>query len=167
MLTTYNPAFASHQLAAEAWLARMKKDGDLDRMFLREHSGVLDFLAFFRASSTRLYYRADEDGMWLCAWTTPFVEGYRVLGLWVRADRRRKLDSLRAVEATYAELLREYPRYLGITKQLDLLRPHEKMGYRVLCEMPPTDDGPAWLVGITREWFAGRRSRHIEERERI
>jgi len=170
MLTTYNPDRVEHIRLAEVWLERMTRDGDLGPMFLRHYAAPHRFLMFFAERTTKLYFVADHNGFWLCAWTTPFISDVKMLGLWVRADRRRQRDSLVAVESTYAVLLRACPGMVGATKRRDLVSPesgrmsaHEKMGYRVLCELPPIDEEPAWLVGITREWFAKRLSRHIED----
>lgn len=137
------------------WFARMVSDGDLARMYLGQYKTTEAFCGFFQQPTTELYVNTDAEGIWLAAWLIPFTVG-KVLGLWVRKDRRRQRESLGAVVEMYRHLLSAHPMLIGLTKQEALLAPHRKMGYEVLG---PTeiDGGPAWFVVLTRERFEQRR----------
>ena len=132
----------------------MVSDGDLARMYLGQYKTLQAFCGFFEQPTTELHFNTDDEGIWLAAWLIPFTVG-KVLGLWVRKDRRRQRESLAAVVEMYRRLLSAHPTLLGLTKQEALLEPHRKMGYEVLG--PTRIDGePAWFVVLTRERFEQR-----------
>lgn len=141
-------------LAVAGMWSRMKQDGDLDRLFTKDSQALSDLYRFLQGPSKGMLFEADATyGIWLAMWFEQ-VMGIAYCGLWIAKPCRATPRALAGMLRIYEHALRWFPAILGVTKQQILLRPHQRLGYQVLGEIPGIWDGErAWLVMLTRPWF--------------
>lgn len=153
---------ADMDLAVVGMWCRMQRDGDLDRIFLKDSQTVSEMFRLIQGANKGMLFEATaEDGIWLAMWFEQ-VMGVAYAGLWVAKPYRPTLRGLRAVITIYEQALRWFPAILGVTKQEALLEPHRRLGYEILGEIPGIWDGErAWLVMLTREGFARANARRL------
>lgn len=149
-------------LAVAGMWSRMRADGDLDTLFPKDSQGLASLYDLIRGPSRGLLFEADAtEGIWLAMWFEQ-VMGVAFSGLWIARPRRATRPALRSLLITYEQALRWFPAILGVTKQEDLLRPHRRLGYQVLGQIPGIwDGGPAWLVMLTRSGFAAANCKRL------
>lgn len=148
-LTLYTGT-ADEDVLVGRWYMQMVADGDLDGLFTRDSRTLGAVFAQVRRPHTLVYAR-DDDGLWFTVWGVQLLSG-TFLGLWVRRDRRRSREALRAVLDALAWYLEALPLVLGVTKQANHLREHRRLGYDVVGKIEGWFDGEdAWIVKLTRE----------------
>lgn len=147
-------ATAPEDILVARWWSRMFADGDVDRLFTRDARTLAGLLRII-APPKVMFYAADANGdLWYAAWFEQLFSSL-VAGMWIRRDRRSAPGALAAWLETLHAALEVSPTVLGITKHVNLLRSHRKIGYTVLGSVPGMWDGEdAWVVMLTREAFA-------------
>lgn len=154
----YEPSIEMDLAVAGMW-TRMHRDGDLADLFTRDSQSLEGIFRIVRPPGRGLLFCADERGVWFAMWLEQTM-GAAFLGMWVAKDRRQRRETLDVMVRAYDLVLSVFPAILGVTKQPRLLRGHERLGYRVLAQVPGLWDGEdAWLVMLTREAFAAAKGR--------
>lgn len=147
---------AEEDWAIAMWWLDLVRTGDIKRTVLPRRYAMAPFFGLFQPPAT-LWYETGADGRIVFAsWFVPFWSG--VLGnLWASSAQRSHRRAVACFEACLEWALRQWPVVLGLTWQPHLIRGHERMGYRVVGEVPHLADGePAILLVLTREGFAER-----------
>ncbi len=150
---------AEHDLAITNWWLTIRDNGELKEIFTQSVQSLSAFLGMFAPPRT-LVFEADEKRIWLAVWLDPIMSGV-FLGLWLASDKRHSPGALRSILTIYELALRQWPVIIGVSRQKDLLRVHERLGYTTLGVIPHLYDGDdAMIFVLTKEGFEhGRRRR--------
>lgn len=148
----YTPGPDADIQIAQWWL-RMRDDGDLDKTFLASAHCLSGFMDIWK--NTDLMVEIDDSGIYVAMWCQRFM-GAGMLGLWVRTDKRHSVGAVRSVLRMYRAVFDSGTgSIVGITKQPQLLEEHERLGYRVLGEVPGLWDAQnsGFVVVLTADDF--------------
>lgn len=146
------------------WWLRMREDGDLEKTFLQSALTLSGFMSVWRAD-TGLMLEIDEEGITVAGWIQRFM-GAGMFGLWVRADKRKNIGTLRAVLNMYRAVFGAgLTSIVGITKQPELLEEHERLGYKILGSVPYLWDkeNDGYVVVLTAADFYERWGRSDDD----
>ena len=146
-----------HETLGVAWFFKLRQTGDLDKVCYTTLHTITNFLSYW-ANSVKLLFKADNDGIYFAAWAHPIMAAGE-FGLWIREDKRHSSSTLKLVYEAYDKAFDVYPVLLGVSKQSDLRKIHEHLGYVFNAEVPNVWDGqPAQFYYLTKEAYYGRRS---------
>lgn len=161
----YDPRSIEHGLLLAGVWGHLLANGELKQTVAENARSLPGFFRMLEPPTVALFV-TDEQGAWVLAWCEPCFNG-AFFSLWVRPDKRSK-DALPTVYELYEMALGRWPVLMGVTKQARLLSSHEKMGYKLLGQIPGLFDGEdAFLLVLTKEDFDGRRRREGREQSNV
>lgn len=137
------------------WLEHMREHDELRFTFVESMIAPGNFLRYWM-DTAKLMFEVDSTGF-LCraAWTDSFMRN-AYFGLYLRHDVRRSAESLRFVEAAYAEAFTQYEVLFGLIAvhrpdYARLIASHRKIGYSEPVVVPYLFDGqPGAIVHVTQ-----------------
>jgi hypothetical protein len=152
-LRVYSPSPQEDALLL-TWYCTLGMNGDLQKVFPSSAQSLSAFFSFFRPPRILLTIPKD-DSLQLAFWLDPIDELRAFSGCWLAEKVRHHKGAFRALQACYSIAFSRFSVLIGFTKQFDLLKTHEKMGYSVVGEINRGWDGveKAWIVSFTREAF--------------
>lgn len=159
MMNAFDAQDNAHVALLIAWWGALS-DTDRTNLFHPRLYKLAPFLDFFCNYQAELMFVADANGLWLCAWTSPYYEGAE-FSLWVRPDIRRNIrpahKAWQCLQLAYEAALTKYPVLFGQTRQSALHAEHLKMGYRYAGKLEHAfKETPIWLYELTREDWQNR-----------
>lgn len=133
------------------WVLDLKADpAELNLLFHKSLHGVTQLLNWM-ASSVKLMFKVDDEGIWAACWAEPCLSGAYV-GAWIRKGKRQTRAALKFMNEAYEILLSKCQVLLGLTKQERLHNLHLKLGYKFMCTIPKFWDGDdVMLYAMTAE----------------
>ena len=154
MLIPYNPA--AHEQLLVHWFFHLKKTGDLDKVFFKNTHTLTGFLNYF-AGNVKLGIAVDENGISFAAWVQPILD-MGEFGMWIREDKRQSKSSLANVYEAYDAVFQQYSTIVGVSKQNNLRKVHEHLGYVFSTEIPNAWGGePVQIYHLTKEAYQWHR----------
>lgn len=120
-------------------------------------------IAVWVTHTVKLFFEADAQGMWFCAWVVPYMTGGAEGGTWIRKDRRNSKAALKAIDHFYDEIvLPKASCFIGLTKQPALHDLHIKLGFTYVDKFPGVFDGDD--VSVYKMTKESRANRHAAAR---
>lgn len=159
-LYTYTPEIGADLLLAQLW-ARMREDGDLDKIF---SDPAYPLSAFFRALAPpqETIYAFDSSGITMIVWFERFSAG-TFLSAYFRPDKRKCRETDELFRRVLKSGVAAYTTIVNLTWQERLTPIHLAMGYTLDGRIPKLFNGRDALVfSCNQESFARAEARGLE-----
>lgn len=113
------------------------------------------FLATMQAPTVLFFELDSEEGQpWIAAWFEPQPLGYAVVNLWVREDRRRQRESLRAVMELLAHGFKEWETLVAYSGDPAVTQLYEHFGLARHSPDLYVGENAITLLSLTRQQFS-------------
>lgn len=165
-----------HEMFVLKWWTDLNANpAELENLFAKPLRNLTTILNW-AASTVKVMFETDWDGIWAAAWVEPYMSG-AFFGAWIRPDKRHTKAALQFINQAYDTALGYFPVLIGLTKQKNLHELHLRLGYEYVGEVPYLFDGQtAYEYRMTKESRAfalspegkedGRRRRQNEHQQR-
>lgn len=135
---------AAEDILIAGWWHRMEADGDLATVFASGSRTMSELFRLMVSPGRAFMYQFDHQGLWIALWVEPLLGGL-MTGFWIRPDWRRTRvagwEFLCAMDLITASGI-----VVGVTKQREIVRLHQKFGYTVVGEIPGFFDGEVAII---------------------
>jgi hypothetical protein len=162
-LVTYHPDLQMDMLLSKLYTDIIyARDGD--KLLAPQAQTLSGFLALCQTPNVCVLGFDEGDagvlnGPWLWAVFEPVFSGAFV-SLWVRPEKRGSKQAARVTFELLTDALDACPLLLNITKQAALLPDHEKLGYRLVGQLPGLWGGAdVWLLALDRAGVEAAKTR--------
>lgn len=152
---------AAEDVLLAGWWHQMEADGDLG-LFAAGSRTMSELFRLMAAPGKALLYQFDARGLWIAYWAEQLL-GALMTGFWIRHDRRRTREAGWEFLCV-SDLVTSWGTVVGVTKQREIVRLHERFGYTVVGEIPGMFDGEtAIILTLSRDHLlaAKHRLRHL------
>ena len=166
---------SEEDVALAYWYEHLFKTGDLDLITTRTSRTLHGFLSMFQPDCF-LTYSLFEDAehatspVEFAGWFSPerLTERVFYYSNWTHQDIRGKRRQIMLGAAVYEAAFTFADVLIGITKQKDLIKIHQKVGYTYGCAIPKLFDGhDGYILYLTKRGYeSGRlkKAAHYKER---
>lgn len=149
-ITLYQGTYAEDFLIFRWWM-KISESGDLVKMLPRASQPLFAFGRLFN-HPTKLFYSLHEGAIWFAVWMS--MMGHAVMfNMWCDKRFRGTRKQANHTRVTYDAAFEISNVVLGFTKRYELLRAHQRIGYKILGRIPRMFDGidDVWMVMLTKE----------------
>lgn len=167
--TTLNMRIYSHTFEEDLllfrWWIKLNETGDIKKLLPISSHRLGAFLSLFE-SPTILFYALDRNGeIEYVSWFKDPAGSSIFAGFWANQGLRGTRRFIELIFTSGPVIFEFYDSILGLTWQIDLLRLHMKIGYKVVGNLENFLDQPSvWMVRVTKEDFYNSRIASVYNR---